>query len=112
VFEITSGRLDLTVLDAAGQPAAGVVVFVGDARRNLPATDAAGCTTSEVVAGTWALRLLPKEHERNALAPHALLTGLGGEDAFAGKWIELGVVVVAPGRTTKQELRLPPAPVK
>jgi RNA polymerase sigma-70 factor (ECF subfamily) len=105
-FEITTGRAELTVLDAAGKPVEGVVVFLGDARRHLPATDATGHATSEVVAGTWSLRLLPKDLATNVLGPHGY-PAIADEDAFAGKWIELGAAVVAPGRTTKQELRVP-----
>lgn len=107
-FAITTGRIELTVLDAAGKPAEGVVVFVGDERCRLPATDAAGCAAGEVLAGSRVLRLLPGDLEKSVLGRDRF-PRRGDEDPFSGQWIELGAAMVAPGSTAKHEVRLPPA---
>lgn len=111
-FAITSSTLKIKVLDANGQPVAGVSLqgVVGDeAVAFLPPTDEDGVTSREVPTNTLTLQILPKELASPAaqqkLRKEARVRG--EENPLASRWIRLQTVELRAGQQTDVEVRLP-----
>lgn len=112
-FTLQTGQLAVQVVDAAGKPAADVVIELRDAaakpRLTLPATDATGRATIEGEAQAFTAWVLPKRLQESKAQREFVLARAGQSDPFAEVRLPLGRVAVRVGETTRVELKLPPA---
>lgn len=110
MFQIHSATLRVRLLDADGQPVAGVPIELRDAadvlRGHLPATGADGVSEQEVEPGAMTAFVLPKRLQGNEAVMQVIRDHPGNKDPFAGLRIRLGPV--AAGESKPIELRLPP----
>ena len=113
VFHINSGKVNLRLLDADGNPVAGVPIELhgaaGQTRYRMRPTDDEGRTLSECDAmpfTAWVLpqRLQSEDARRAFYEAHRV-----EPDPIAAMRLRVGEVVVVMGQTVAAELRLPKA---
>ncbi|HEX6812954.1 MAG TPA: sigma-70 family RNA polymerase sigma factor [Planctomycetota bacterium] len=111
-FAVETCGLRLRVLDAAGQPVAGVSLFLhgsgADLQHGTEPSDADGRITCKVEAASFAVQVLPAKLQTEEGRVQFLRETKSSPSALASQRLPLGNVTGVPGKTTELEVRLPP----
>jgi protocatechuate 3,4-dioxygenase beta subunit len=107
-FVVGSGTLQLTVLDAAGQPAPAIELHTSPDNDNLPPTGADGKVTVELTAQNATLQVLPQRLMTDEARAKIYREAAGNTDPFAPHWLTVGSIAVQAGQTHELVVRLPP----
>ncbi len=101
----------LLIVDANGEPVAGVELGLFDDSRRLqhgtPRSTESGIVALEVEPGRFSVRTLPRSLQAPGADDRRRRDAKGG-DPFAAHWIEIGEVTASRGTAQQTTLRLPP----